>query len=119
MSRTGIGPEIFGYFSADGNFTGATPTPADLAFYEKHGFFIYPQAEYYYLRPEVLESNFYAWRVTGNDTYLSRAASAIDSINKFLKAPAAFAGIWNVDKVDSGFIDDTESFWYGEVLKYL
>ncbi|KAK7681465.1 hypothetical protein QCA50_015557 [Cerrena zonata] len=118
-TTTGIGPEIFGYFSEDGNFTGATPTAEDLAFYDKHGFFIYPQAEYYYLRPEVLESNFYAWRVTGNRTYLDRAASAIDSFNKFTKAPIAFAGIWNVDKVDSGFIDDTESFWYGEVLKYL
>ncbi|CAL1699168.1 unnamed protein product [Somion occarium] len=118
-TMTGIGPEIFGFFSSDGNFTGATPTAEDLAFYEKHGFFLYPQAEYYYLRPEVLESNFYAWRVTGNRTYLDRAASAINSINKFLKAPVAFAGIWNVNEADSGFIDDTESFWYAEVLKYL
>lgn len=95
---------------------------ADTAFFEQHGFWVQEGAPYYYLRPEVLESNFYAWRVTGNTEYLDRAASAISSFNKFLSAPVGFAGIWNVSntiKSDDGFIDDCESFWYAEVLKYL
>jgi len=116
---TGIGMEQFGYFSSDGNFTGATPTADDLAFYAEHGFFLYPGAEYYLMRPEVLESNFYAWRVTGDTKYLDRASSAIASFSKWLKAPAGFAGIWNTNESDSGFIDDMESFWFAEVLKYL
>ncbi|KAL4254782.1 alpha-1,2-Mannosidase [Abortiporus biennis] len=124
---TGIGPEAFAYFSSDGNYTGQTPTADQLSFYSKNGFFIETGAEYYYMRPEVLESNFYAWRVTGDTKYLDRAASAISSFEKFLSIKygnstdggVAYAGIWNVNESDSGFIDDEESFWFAEVLKYL
>ncbi|KAI0806206.1 glycoside hydrolase family 47 protein [Irpex lacteus] len=121
-TATGIGPEAFAYFSNKGNVTNQSPTDADLAFYNEHGFFIQHGAEYYYMRPEVLESNFYAWRLTGDTKYLDRAASAVASFQKYLAAPAGFAGIWNVsDTVTSNdnFIDDSESFWYAEVLKYL
>ena len=74
------------------------------------------------MRPEVLESNFYAWRLTGDTKYLDRAASAVASFQKFLAAPVGFAGIWNVSDTvtsDDNFINDSESFWYAEVLKYL
>ena len=75
-TMTGIGPETFAYESSDGNYTGgAAPTPAQMSFYKQHGFYI--TGSDYILRPEVLESNFYAWRVTGNEKYLKRAASAI------------------------------------------
>ena len=113
--------EAFGFFSSDGNYTGATPTADDIAFYNEHGFFLYPGSEYYLMRPEVLESNFYAWRVTGDTKYLDRAASAIASFDKWLKAPAGFAGIWNTNETPqvAGLIDDMESFWFAEVLKYL
>ncbi len=114
--------EAFAYFSNKGNVTDQTVTDEDLAFFNEHGFFIQSGAEYYYMRPEVLESNFYAWRATGNTKYLDRAASAVNSFQKFLAAPVGFAGIWNVSdtvKSDDNFIDDTESFWYAEVLKYL
>ena len=120
--RTGIGPEAFAYFSNKGNNTGQTVDSDDLAFFDKNGFFIQSGAEYYYMRPEVLESNFYAWRATGDTKYLDRAASAIASFQKFLSAPVGFAPIWNVSdtvKSDDNFIDDAESFWYAEVLKYL
>jgi mannosyl-oligosaccharide alpha-1,2-mannosidase len=73
----------------------------------------------YILRPEVLESNFYAWRVTGNTKYLDRAAAAVDSFNKYLPTTVAFAGINNVNSKTSTTIDDMESFWFAEVLKYL
>lgn len=114
--------EAFAYFSNKGNYTGLSPDADDLAFFDKHGFFIQSGAEYYYMRPEVLESNFYAWRATGNTKYLDRAGSAISSFQKYLSAPVGFGGIWNVSdtvKSDDNFIDDTESFWYAEVLKYL
>ena len=119
--RTGIGPETFAFISSDGNFTGPgnTISAAQLAFYQKHGFYI--TGADYILRPEVLESNFYAWRVTGNTKYLDRAASAINSFNEFLdKTPSGgFAGLNDVDDPSQGLIDDTESFWFAEVLKYL
>lgn len=114
--------EAFAYFSNKGNNTGQTVTASDQAFFDEHGFFIQSGAEYYYMRPEVLESNFYAWRATGNTEYLDRAASAISSFERFLKAPVGYAPIWNVSDTvtsDSNFIDDAESFWYAEVMKYL
>ena len=74
------------------------------------------------MRPEVLESNFYAFRATGERKFYERAVSMINSVNEFLKTPTdvpAFAPIWDVDSTDSDFIDDMESFWFAEVLKYL
>ncbi|KAF9467828.1 glycoside hydrolase family 47 protein [Collybia nuda] len=117
-TATRIGPEVFAYTSSDGSFTGGTPpTPEQIAFNQKHGFYI--TAADYIFRPEVLESNFYAWRVTGDHKYLERAASAIDSFNKYLNFKDAFAGLEDVDNVNSQKIDDMESFWFAEVLKYL
>ena len=118
LQSTGIGPEAFAYFSNKGNFTGQTVDSDTLAFYNAQGFFIQSGAEYYFQRPEVLESNFYAWRATGNTIYLDRAAAAIKSFQEFLPAPAGFAGIWDVtdtSKSVNNFIDDTESFWFAEV----
>ncbi|RPD61256.1 glycoside hydrolase family 47 protein [Lentinus tigrinus ALCF2SS1-6] len=117
-TATGIGPEAFAYISKDGNYSGSTPSAGDIAFYNKHGFYI--TTSYYYMRPEVLESNFYAYRLTGDVKYFNRAASAVQSIQSFLKTPTvAYAPINDVDATDSDFIDDMESFWFAEVLKYL
>ena len=72
------------------------------------------------MRPEVLESNFYAWRSTGDVKYYKRAISATQSFATYLKTPTvAYAPIDDVDSTDSDFIDDMESFWFAEVLKYL
>jgi mannosyl-oligosaccharide alpha-1,2-mannosidase len=102
----------------DGNFTGGSPITDDqLAFYNQHGFYI--TGSDYIQRPEVLESNFYAWRVTGDTKYLDRAASAIASFNKYLSTAVVFACLNDVDDTTQGFIDDMESFWFAEVLKYL
>lgn len=59
-----------------GNFTGGgSPSPTQLAFNRKNDFCI--TSSVYILRPEVLESNFYAFRVTGDTKYLNRAAGGI------------------------------------------
>ncbi|KAJ7616955.1 seven-hairpin glycosidase [Mycena polygramma] len=119
-TETGLGPERFSWISADGNYTGDVPPTADqLAFNEEHGFYV--TLGLYILRPEVLESNFYAYRVTGDTKYLDRAASAIDAFNKYLLAPdGAYAGITDVNNATNpGLWDIMESFWFAEVLKYL
>ncbi|KAG7448703.1 glycoside hydrolase family 47 protein [Guyanagaster necrorhizus] len=117
-TATGIGPETFAFISSDGNFTGGSAIDADqLSFYQEHGFYI--TGSDYIQRPEVLESNFYAWRATGDTKYLDRAASAINSFQTFLPATVAFAGINDVNNRNSTKIDDMESFWLAEVLKYL
>ena len=87
--RTGIGPETFAFISDDGANTGGdAPTVDQLAFYKQHGFYI--TGSDYYLRPDVLDSNFYAWRVTGNIMYINRAASAIESFNKYLPTTVGY-----------------------------
>jgi hypothetical protein len=74
---------------------------------------------YYILRPEVLESNFYAWRVTGNEKYLSRAQAAVESLRTHLRVDeGGYVGLYDVMNPTKK-VDDTESFWYAEVLKYL
>lgn len=118
-SSTGIGPETFAYASSDGAYTGSVnDVPADqLAFYDLHGYYI--TGSDYIQRPEVLESNFYAWRVTGDQKYLDRARSAVKSFTTYLNTSTGFAGITDVNNVNTAKIDETQSFWFAEVLKYL
>lgn len=118
-TSTGIGPESFGFISEDGSFTGPGDVITDeqLEFYNKTGF--YPRSSPYVHRPEVLESNFYAWRVTGDTKYLNRAMDAVKNLNTYIRVPSGFAGLWNVNQPGGGLIDDTESFWFAETLKYL
>jgi mannosyl-oligosaccharide alpha-1,2-mannosidase len=71
------------------------------------------------MRPEVLESNFYAWRVTGDTKYLDRAASALHSFKTYLSINDAFGPIQDVNDASSTKINDLESFWFAETLKYL
>ncbi|KAJ7158364.1 glycoside hydrolase family 47 protein [Mycena crocata] len=117
-TSSGIGPEAFAYISSDGNFTGGNGISASqLNFYNQHGFYITSGA--YIMRPEVLESNFYAWRVTGDTKYLDRTAHAIDAFNKVLKVSAGYAELNDVNNPNGGFIDDMQSFWFAETLKYV
>jgi len=121
-TATGIGPETFAFTSSDGTYTGgADPTSTDIAFNLQHGFYI--TGSDYILRPEVLESNFYAWRVTGDTKYLKRAEAAVESFQTYLQVSVngtkGYAGINDINNVNSTRIDDTASFWYAEVLKYL
>ena len=133
---TGIGPESFAFVGTDGNYTGSSISADQLNFYNQHGFYI-TDADYIE-RPgsstpsfarcyptnvdiaEVLESNFYAYRVTGDQKYLDRAASAVASFNKYLKLDnGGYTDISDVTKANSSRYDETESFWFAEVLKYL
>ena len=107
--------------SDDGNFTGDAITADQIAFNSQHGF--YTTNGIYDLRPETLESNFYAWRVTGNPKYLANAEAALASFQKYLpvpNAPGGVAGIFDVNNVNNtGHFDDAESFFFAEVMKYL
>ena len=90
---------------------------SDQPFYLQHGYYI--TTPDYIQRPEVLESNFYAWRVTGDPQYLDRARKAVQSFKTYLNTSTGFAGIHDVNNQNSVKINVTESFWFAEVLKYL
>lgn len=117
-TSTKIGPQVFYFKSSDGTYTGGDPpTSSQNEFYDKHGFYI--ASTDYILRPEVLETNFYAWRATGNTTYLDRAASALAAFQTFLEVDGGYAGLNNVNCKACSKINDMPSFWFAEVLKYL
>lgn len=109
----------------DGNFTETPITQENLDFFAEHGFYIYDGESDYILRPEVMESNFYAWRVTGDVKYLQNAQSVVESYLKFLEVPGGEGGVSGLDNVDNTTItndtrvDDQESFLFAEVMKYL
>ncbi|QRV76191.1 glycoside hydrolase family 47 protein [Ceratobasidium sp. AG-Ba] len=122
-TATGLGPEIFAYIGPDGDLAGRVkPTPLDLAYYKENGFYSYNDTEwaYYDLRPEVIESNFYAWRATGDLKYQKRAEAALSSIEKYCKSEHGYAGIMDVRFTNQyDYINQTETFFFAEVLKYL
>ncbi|EUC64241.1 mannosyl-oligosaccharide alpha-1,2-mannosidase [Rhizoctonia solani AG-3 Rhs1AP] len=116
---TGIGPEVFAYVGSDGSYTGTSPSTSDLEFYQNNGFYVYNGYAYYDLRPEVLESNFYAWRATGDIKYFNRAVTGLESIKKYCRPGVGVAGINDVRSTNSSYIDHTESFFFAEVIKYI
>ncbi|KAH9810194.1 family 47 glycoside hydrolase [Melampsora americana] len=61
-TRSGVGPEIFDFIDKETRKSTAS-SGIDLKFYDEHG---YMPSEGYYLRPEVIESVFYAYRITGD-----------------------------------------------------
>ncbi|KAH9026209.1 glycoside hydrolase family 47 protein [Lactarius pseudohatsudake] len=114
---TGIGPEAFSYATGLAGTADGVP-PDQLQFYRMNGYYIL--SPIYVQRPEVLESNFYAWRVTGNEKYLHRARIAVNDFYTYLKiSTGGFAGISDVMNPNKGITDETQSFWFAEVLKYL
>ena len=68
-------------------------------------------------RPEVMESNFMAWRASGDRKYYDRAVATYKAFQAHLTAPVGYVGINDVRQTNSGKIDDCESFWYAKVLK--
>ena len=109
-TATGIGPEVFSW---DPN-----SVPADqTAFFQESGFYI--TTSIYDLRPEVLESYYYAYRITGDTKYQDWAWDAFVAINATTRANSGFSEIENVNAPGGGAKDDfQESFWFAEVMKY-
>lgn len=109
-TATKIGPEQFSW--------NESKVPADQAdFYATNGFYI--TDSYYDLRPEVIESYYYAYRMTGDTMYQDWAWEAWQAINATTWTDAGYSAVKNVNAADGGEKDDNqESFLFAEVLKY-
>ncbi|KAL4806532.1 mannosyl-oligosaccharide alpha-1,2-mannosidase 1B [Aspergillus unguis] len=108
---TGIGPETFGW---DENKVPGS----QKELFEDAGFYI--SNGQYILRPEVIESFYYAWRITGDETYREWVWNAFLSVNKYCRTASGFAGLSNVNAENGGNqLDNQESFIFAEVLKYI
>ncbi|MBW0487619.1 hypothetical protein O181_027334, partial [Austropuccinia psidii MF-1] len=71
------------------------------------------------LRPEVVESVWYAWRLTGDPIWKERAWSIFAALEKYCKVPGGYDGLKDVTNPYAGKHDQTESFLFGEFFKYL
>lgn len=110
QTLTKIGPESFSW--------NTTTLPANQTeFYERAGFYISSSA--YILRPEVIESFYYAYRATGDRKYQDYAWNAFVAINETCRVGSGYSSILDVNAPGGGDFDNfQESFWFAEVLKY-
>ena len=107
---SGIGPEEFSW--------NTSTIPADqAAFYNTSGFYVTDSI--YDLRPEVLESYYYAYRITNNTMYQDWAWDAFLAINASARTGSGFSEISDVTQADGGEkLNVQESFLFAEVMKY-
>lgn len=105
-----IGPEEFAW--------DPTQVPEGSAeFYNEHGFYI--TSPYYILRPEVIESYYYAYRATKDQKYRDWAWEAFVAINNTCRTPSGFSELANVNDYDGGGqLNNQDTFFFAEVLKY-
>jgi len=91
---------------------------AQSDFYARNGF--YTTAGFYDLRPEVIESYYHAFVATGDEKYREWAWDAFRAINATARTASGFTAVSDVGRADGGpKMDNQESFWFAEVLKYL
>jgi hypothetical protein len=69
--------------------------------------------------PEVMESVFYAYRITGQEFWRDIAWDAFLSIKQACDTGNGWAGLKNVNDLSTGSYDETQSFLFAELLKYL
>ncbi|KAE8144172.1 putative mannosyl-oligosaccharide alpha-1,2-mannosidase 1B [Aspergillus avenaceus] len=111
QTLTGIGPESF-------SWDPKSVPASQKELYERAGFYITSGA--YILRPEVIESFYYAWRLTGQEMYREWIWNAFVAIDKYCRTGSGYAGLTNVNAANGGArYDNQESFIFAEVLKYI
>ncbi|KAL1301883.1 hypothetical protein AAFC00_006063 [Neodothiora populina] len=112
---TGIGPEDFSWTVTGGNSSAVPANQSD--FYDANGFYITDSS--YELRPEVIESYYYAYRATNDSKYQDWTWDAIQAINATTRVNSGYSEIADVDAAGGGgFIGWQDSFLFAEVLKY-
>ena len=122
QTSTGLGPELFQWqdnATSPDAWNNGGPPPDQLEFYERAGFWI--ANGQYVLRPEVIESYYYAYRATGDEMYRDWAWEAFDAIDKTCSIGGGFSSVANVEPVNGTveYYDFQESFWFAEVMKYI
>ncbi|KAF2436785.1 glycoside hydrolase family 47 protein [Tothia fuscella] len=127
-TTTHIGPETFSWIPSQCSLL-PPPTsppwlcnqpysPTTLTSTNATGFYIIDPS--YNLRPEVLESYYYAYRFTRDEKYRDWAWDAWVAINGTARVGNGYSYVRDVDKVDGGgWGDNMESYFFSETLKYL
>jgi mannosidase alpha-like ER degradation enhancer 2 len=71
----------------------------------------------YPLRPEIIESAYYLHHFTGDPKYLAMGQTFYDSLVKYCRTDVGYAALKDVRTKEK--VDDMESFFLAETLKYL
>ncbi|GAC1355928.1 MAG: hypothetical protein NVSMB3_01690 [Acidobacteriaceae bacterium] len=71
----------------------------------------------YHLRPEIIESTYYLYHATADPLYQQMGRTYYDSLEKWCRTPSAYAELSDVRSKTQ--VDDMESFFFAETLKYL
>lgn len=71
----------------------------------------------YHLRPEIMESAYYLYYYTKDPQYLHMGRVFLDSLKTYCKVEAGYAALKDVRTKEK--LDEMESFFFAETLKYL
>ncbi|KAF7691971.1 mannosyl-oligosaccharide 1,2-alpha-mannosidase IA isoform X1 [Silurus meridionalis] len=74
---------------------------------------------YYILRPEVIESYMYMWRLTHDPKYREWGWQAVEALEKFCRIDGGYSGIRDVYATTVSHDNMQQSFFLSETLKYL
>lgn len=72
---------------------------------------------HYHLRPEIIESTYYLLHATGDPLYQQMGRTYLEDLVRWCRTPAAYAELSDVRAKTQ--VDDMESFFFAETLKYL
>ena len=78
-----------------------------------------PNEKPYLLRPEVVETYFYMWRLTHDPKWRQYGWEAVQAIEKHCRAEGGYSGLRDVYAVPAQQDDVQQSFFIAETLKYL
>ncbi|KAJ3813362.1 glycoside hydrolase family 47 protein, partial [Lentinula aff. lateritia] len=117
-TKTGLAPEVAEFRAVDdANY------PYDKDWFIPRTFSGVDRSPYearYMLRPEIVESIFIAWRLTGDPRYREWAWNIFSSIQQHARIPTGGYGtVLDVDQVPARLFDKQETFFLSETLKYL
>lgn len=71
----------------------------------------------YHLRPEIIESAYYLYHLTGNNKYRAMGETYFNDIVKYCRTDVGYAMLRDVTTKEKS--DEMESFFFAETLKYL
>jgi len=107
-------------FARQPTFLAAEITYFNTAKGSTNDFFVKPNDSHYLLRPETIESLWYLYYITGNNTYQDWGWKIFQGIEGYTKVSGGYTTIGNVrNPIDTRPKDMMESFFLGETLKYL
>ncbi|KAJ2450905.1 hypothetical protein EV183_003964 [Coemansia sp. RSA 2336] len=113
---THIGPENFGFLPAGDDDSDLLESQRSEI--KKYGFYL--DHPYYLMRPEVIESIFYFYRITGDERYADWIWEIWQSIKANCAVDGGFAGLRDVRLGRrGGLVGKQESFVFSETFKYI